>query len=276
MNLKDKQDKLRQLLLGYQQVAIGFSGGVDSTLLVQVALDTLGKESVLAVVADSPTLPRREFNGALSAAHAMRFQCVAVRTEELDNESYASNPADRCYICKLHFFKLIVDLAQERGISHVLDGHNLDDNQDYRPGQRASLELGIKSPLMEAGLTKADVRTWSRNLGLPTADKPAYACLATRVPYGTPLTRKLLSQIEQAEEVLHELGLPECRVRHHQSVARIEVPLCDLVKLSTEPLRTKVVQGLHSAGYHHVALDLNGLQHGSLNKDLQPENERQV
>ena len=263
-----KEQKLHALLRGYGRVALGFSGGVDSTLLLRVALDVLGSGNVLAVIADTPSLPRKEFAEAVRLAETMGAACVVIDPDELSDPAYAANPADRCYFCKKHLFALIAKVALEKGFATVLDGNNADDAGDYRPGRRAAQELGVKSPLMEAGLTKAEIRALSARAGLPTADKPAMACLASRIPYGTPVTAEVLAQVERAEEALRGAGFSQCRVRHHGDIARIEVAVNDLPRLLDSALREKLVHALKAAGYRYVTLDLQGYRMGSMNEHL--------
>ena len=264
--LKGKERRLHALLRGCGRVALGFSGGVDSTLLLRVALDVLGSGNVLAVIADTPSLPRKELAEALRLAETMGAECVVIHPDELSDPDYAANPADRCYFCKKHLFGRIAEVAGERGFAQVLDGSNADDAGDYRPGRRAAGELGVKSPLMEAGLTKAEIRALSRNAHLPTADKPAMACLASRIPYGTPVTAGVLAQVERAEEVLRAAGFAQCRVRHHGEVARIEVAIAEMPRLLDESVRGTVVRDIKAAGYRYVTLDLQGYRMGSLNE----------
>ncbi|MDX9866655.1 MAG: ATP-dependent sacrificial sulfur transferase LarE [Kiritimatiellia bacterium] len=266
--LTDKEQRLHALLRGYGRVAVGFSGGVDSTLLLRVARDVLGPEAVLAVIADTPSLPRNEFAAARALADAMGVAFVVIDPAELDDPRYAENSADRCYYCKKHLFARIAALASEQGYTAVLDGNNADDAGDYRPGRRAAAELGVKSPLAEAGLTKEEVRALSRRLDLPTAEKPAMACLASRIPYGSPVTAEALGRVERAEEALKAAGFEVCRVRHHGEVARIEVAASALPRLLEEPLREAVVAGVKAAGFRYVTLDLQGYRMGSLNASL--------
>jgi pyridinium-3,5-biscarboxylic acid mononucleotide sulfurtransferase len=261
-----REARLRDRLRGFDRVAVAFSGGVDSTLLLRLALDTLGRERVLAVLADTPSLPRGERDEALRLASRLGTECLTVNPNELDDPDYAANPPDRCYTCKRLLFTSIIGAAASRGFAQVLDGNNADDAADFRPGRRALQELGISSPLLEAGLTKDDVRQLSRQLSLPTADKPAMACLASRLPYGTPVTRELLAQVERAEAALHAAGFDVCRVRHHGDVARIEVAPEALPRLLVAALRERVVREIRAAGYRYVALDLQGYRMGSLNE----------
>lgn len=268
MDLAEKERLLHDSLKRHGRVALGFSGGVDSTYLLRAALDALGAERVLAVIADTPSLPRKEFAEALRLAESMGAVCLVIDPDELSDPAYAANPADRCYFCKKHLFSLIAKVAAERGYPVVLDGNNADDAGDYRPGRRAAVELGVKSPLMESGLTKAEIRELSARAGLPTADKPAMACLASRVPYGTPVTAEVLAQVERAEDALRASGFVQCRVRHHGDVARIEVPAQDLPRLMGDALRERLVLEIKAAGYRYVTLDLQGYRMGSMNEVL--------
>jgi uncharacterized protein len=254
---------LHSLLLSYGRVAVGFSGGVDSTFLLWSALEALGSDNVLAIIADTPTLPRFEFASALQCAEQMGAYTLVVTPNELNDPAYVANPPDRCYLCKRRIFRMIKEAAAEQGFDIVLDGANVDDASDHRPGQRAAQELGVKSPLAEAGLTKAEIRAASCEAGLPTAQRPSNACLATRIPSGTPITRESLSRIERAEEALHDLGFMFCRVRHHGDVARIEVPACTIEEAVQK--RQALTEALKAAGYRFVALDLEGYKMGSMN-----------
>jgi uncharacterized protein len=260
-----KQQLLQSLLQSYNRVAIGFSGGVDSTFLLWAAIDALGASNVLAIIADTPTLPRREFAEALRIAEQMGAQVCVVNPNEVSDPTYAANPPERCYICKRIIFYAIRDAANAKGFQVLLDGSNADDMSDIRPGRRAAEELDVKSPLAEANISKREIREWSAQAGLPTAHKPAMACLASRVPYGTPITPEVLAQIERAEEGLHNLGFPHCRVRHHSDTARIELPEADMGRLLEPCVRGQVAQAVKAAGYRFAALDLLGYRMGNLN-----------
>lgn len=258
-------DVLRARLRQLSPVVVAFSGGADSAFLAWVAHDTLGAEAVLAVTAVSASLPgsEREACGSLAAEWGMRWSEVV--TDELDNPDYARNDADRCYWCKDALLEAIGPLARERGATVCL-GVNVDDLADHRPGQRAAAERGAAFPLVDAGFTKSHVRTWSRELGLSTWDKPAAACLASRLPYGTPVTLGRLSAVERAEAGLRALGFDDLRVRHHGEVARIEVPEIDLDAVLAK--RASVISAVRAAGYRWVTLDLDGLRSGGFNQML--------
>ena len=265
---EQKESQLRALIKGYGKVVIGYSGGVDSTLLLRLAQDELGRGNVLAVIADSLSLARQDYTDAVRLAESMGCEVVVVHPNELDDPAYVANTPDRCYICKHHLFEAILVIARARGVTHVLDGSNANDVQDYRPGQRAISELGVQSPLMAAGLTKEEIRLLSKRLWLRTARKPSMSCLATRVPYATPITRETLQQIERAEEALRTLGFKGCRVRHHGSAARIELAAGELARLIDDAMRATVVREIKAVGYQYVALDLQGYRTGSLNDEI--------
>ena len=268
MSPQDKLLSLKTQLTVLESVAVAFSGGVDSTLLLRVARDQLGAERVLAITAVSPFFPSREQkeSTALAAQIGVRQEMVAI--DLLQVPEITRNDARRCYYCKKFLMRSCLDRAKEFGFSTMIDGSNLDDLGDYRPGSDAIKELGISSPLVAAGLTKQDVRTLSHRLNLPTADKAAFACLASRIPYGTPITNKALSQVEACELFLSQQGLKNYRVRHHGSTARIEVPPAELQYLIQEPLRSDLVAHCKNAGFHFVTLDLEGYRTGSLNEEL--------
>jgi len=265
-DLQAKFDSLRSGLRRLGRLAIAYSGGVDSTFLLRVASETLGPENVLAITAASPVTPASEMRRAQEMAAQMGVTHLVVQSGEFADAGFRSNPPDRCYICKRIRFEQLIALARERGFEHLADGTNVDDMGDYRPGLKAAEELGVLSPLRDAGMGKADIRAASRLLGLPTADLPSFACLASRVPYGTPLTEAVLARIERGEEMLSQLGLHQYRLRDHGDMARIEVPPEDFALLLAQ--RESLVQQLKQLGYHYVTLDLAGYRTGSMNETL--------
>jgi pyridinium-3,5-biscarboxylic acid mononucleotide sulfurtransferase len=249
------------------KVLVAFSGGVDSTLLLRVAAEVLGK-NVLAVIATSETYPSREVKAASQLAGGLHVNRLVIKTRELENPDFARNSPLRCYHCKQELFSRLKEIAVRGSIPHVLDGSNYDDRTDYRPGAKAAQELGIRSPLREAGLTKQDIRLLSRRYGLPTWNKPSLACLASRFPYFMPVEPKALVQVGKAEDVLRDLGFSQVRVRHHGEIARIEVKTEELRKAMTLKVRAQVVRRLKKLGYTYVTLDLEGYRTGSLNEPL--------
>ena len=248
------------------RVVVAFSGGADSAFLAKVATDTLGVDAVVAATAVSPSLAGSERADCASLAAEWGLQWVEVETSELDDPDYARNDGDRCFHCKTALMDALEPVAARHEATVVL-GVNVDDLGDHRPGQRAASSRGARFPLVDAGFSKADVRAWSQRLGLRTWDKPAAACLASRMPYGTQVTLGRLAQVERAEAGLHALGLPELRVRHHGDIARIEVPLADLQTVLDR--RDAVVGAVRAAGYRWVTLDLEGFRSGNLNQLLE-------
>jgi uncharacterized protein len=295
-----KLDRLRALLGSFESCLVAYSGGVDSVLLARVARDVLGDKS-LAVIADSPSLPRRELAEALDIAARCEFPVRVVRTAEFDNPDYLANPANRCYFCKHELFTELEPLARAEGFAVIAYGENASDAGDFRPGAQAASEFQVRAPLKEAGLTKAEIRELSAQLGLPTADKPQMACLSSRIPYGEPVTPQKLAMIEQAENCLRDLGFFDVRVRHHElpmadgplpidrgtrasgeaasqsaignpqsairrSLARIEVGPSEMGRLLADEVAARVAAELRRIGYAHVTLDLQGYRRGSLNE----------
>jgi pyridinium-3,5-biscarboxylic acid mononucleotide sulfurtransferase len=266
-----KLDTLRSILGSMESVAIGYSGGVDSTLLLKVAVDVLGERAV-AMIGRSATYPTREFEEAQSIAADMGARIVVVDTEETDDLKFRENPPDRCYYCKTELFGKLGGIAEREGLKWIADGTIVDDTGDFRPGMKAKAEKEVRSPLLEAGLTKTDVREISKHLGLPTWDKPSFACLSSRFPYGTGITEDNLSKVDRAETLLRDLGFRNFRVRFHDaSTARIEVGPKELGRFLTDGVREMIVARLKDLGFTYVTLDLQGYRTGSMNEVLGTE-----
>ena len=271
MNTQDKYNQLQQLLKSNQKVAVAFSGGVDSTFLLKAAVETLGANNVIACIGISASLAQHQLEQARDMAQLIGVELVEIPLDELDDPNYQVNKADRCFHCKTCQFRTIQEYAETRGIETTLCGTNYDDKDDYRPGNRAVAALGIGTPLMDAGLTKPDIRALSKEMNLPTAEMPASPCLASRVAYGQTITEEKLNQVEQAENVLREMGFVEFRVRHHGNVARIEVPTAEIEKLVSAPFRNHILEKLKAIGFQYISLDLQGFRSGSLNESLTEE-----
>ncbi len=264
----EKKNKLAARLKTFDSLAVAFSGGVDSAFLAVAAKEALGSKMV-AFKAVSPIHPQREHRAALKFAGSLDIPLVVIETEELKVPGFADNPADRCYLCKHYLMSLMTKQAGEMGFAHIAHGANMDDLGDYRPGFKATEELDIAAPLIDAGLTKKDIRTLSRQMGLPTWNRPSMACLASRIPYGTPLSVQVLAMVEKSESVLYDVGVETCRVRHHGNVARIEISPDEIPRLAERKVRGMVAKKLRVIGYDHICLDLEGYAQGSLNRELE-------
>ena len=267
-NLEKKYRHLQSILQEAGRVAVAYSSGVDSTFLLQTAVDVLGKDAVIAVTVKSCSFPKRELEESVSWCREQEIRHFIVESEELEIEGFRQNPPDRCYLCKKEIFGKIISLAEKEGITYVAEGSNMDDTGDFRPGLRAIAQLKVKSPLREAGLYKEEIRDLSRMLGLPTAGKPSFACLASRFPYGEEITREKLKMVDQAEQLLMNLGFTQFRVRIHGKLARIEVLPEALDTLFQEDLRQMVTERLQSFGFTWVTVDLKGYRTGSMNESL--------
>ena len=265
--MDSKYESLAGFIRDLGRVAVAFSGGVDSSFLLAAARDALGDEAI-GITIDSPALPRSELDDAVSIASQVGARHIIIDSPEIEEE-VKRNPVDRCYFCKKIEFGSIMEEAERQGIKYVLDGSNVDDIGDYRPGMAAIKELKVLSPLLELGFTKREIREYSKKLGLPTWDKPAYACLYSRIPYGSEIKTEDLQKIEQSEKFLIKRGFRTSRVRCHDTIARIEVSREETAKLLEEPLRSEITEALKSYGFLYVTIDLEGYRMGSMNEAIE-------
>lgn len=267
LTLAEKSARLNEILRGYGSLIVAYSGGVDSAFLVAISQQVLGDRAI-AITAHSPSLSEDELTDAVELATSKSWTHRVIMTDEINDPRYAANDTQRCFFCKTELYTHLIKIARDEGWNEVANGTNADDLGDFRPGLDAARDFTVRSPLVDAGLTKAEIRTLSRDMDLPTWDKPAQACLASRIPYGTTVTVEALTQIAKAERGLRQAGFRQLRVRHHDDVARIEVPVEDLALMIDDDTRQTIVKKIREAGYLYVTLDLAGFRSGSLNEAI--------
>ena len=277
LSRSDKVARLKKILKNMRSVVLAFSGGLDSTFLLKMARDTLGKDNVLAVIAMSDTFPKREYECAKKLARKLTANFITINTKETENKTFLKNPVNRCYYCKKELFGRLVSIAEKRSFDFVIDGFNHDDKKDLRYGNIAAKEFGIRSPLAETHIGKKDIRIFSRQLHLPTWNKPSLACLASRLPYSHKITKKKLKKIDRAEEVLYKHGFKQVRVRVHNDIARIELMRSDIKRvLLSQELQNDIAKRLKRLGFSYVTVDLEGYRTGSMNEVLNTQGKGQV
>jgi pyridinium-3,5-biscarboxylic acid mononucleotide sulfurtransferase len=268
MMLEEKYERIKKMLHEMQTVIVAYSGGIDSTLLLKIAHDVLGNQ-VIGITAVSASMPRSELDEARDIAKMIGAKHILIQSHELEDQRYIENPPNRCYFCKLDVYTQMVEYSLEHDYRYILDGTNADDLNDHRPGRQAALEKGLRSPLLEAGFTKADIRILARQFDLPNWNKPSAACLSSRIPYGTPIDISVLHQIEQAENLLHQMGFSQVRVRYHNQIARIEMETNDFSAALEK--RLDITSRLKALGFLYITLDLNGFRSGSMNEVLEKD-----